>query len=559
MDIQSTIRAYQNELAKWAFPKPVSFPEDFAQKRFLKKMQVPNVDLEESLTVKAWADFLKGDNLLPDQIHLPSSEWYKARQLIHEWIRGDWRESPIDFPKGSSVTPTKGLNSVESRLARGAWTTTPENFNEFAKVVYGHKALKRAFRKRYDKWYRKQNFDLTRRQSDSLMWKRLRDPFKVFSWKLERIVRFVRGSRFATVPKNNEQRRPINLEAFGNILIQRQQGLFLKKCLRDAIGVDIDTLQTLHRERISKQVATIDLKDASGNISVALCRFLLPTGFFKHLMASRSFLILGGDGEYHVPKKISSMGCGFTFELMTVILTALSRSLDPEATVFGDDIIISPEHAPRLITLLQEVGLVVNRDKSFIEGPFRESCGGNYHDDHGYVESFDFKYPETIADCCLIFNKTEILKHYPSFLALNKRLRRLTPRALQGGPLTMEVKGALESFNWTTSEYDIPMYFAMGNLSENKSKAVAAYARELHYDLRDVGEFEGFRYVPEVASRTIRDLNAQWHWGKYEMYLSSGRVCDDVLTQSGSWVPTKYVRFGRNCQRKTSLGLRARE
>lgn len=49
-----------------------------------------------------------------------------------------------------------------------------------------------------------------------------------------------------------------------------------------------------------------------------------------------------------------------------------------ELAVFGDDLIVRVEDVTRTVSVLEAVGLKVNRHKSFTEGPFRESCGGDY-------------------------------------------------------------------------------------------------------------------------------------------------------------------------------------
>lgn len=46
--------------------------------------------------------------------------------------------------------------------------------------------------------------------------------------------------------------------------------------------------------------------------------------------------------------------------------------------MYGDDIII-PQYAAALCSdILNEMGFTVNTDKSYLTGPFKESCGGNY-------------------------------------------------------------------------------------------------------------------------------------------------------------------------------------
>lgn len=535
--LQSTIRAYQRLLSSWTFRSPSSFPEEFAIKRFQKKFERPINGKEKDLKLKAWEDFISFDSQLPSRILRPSSEWYKARLLIQMWCRDDFRRSTVEFPQGSSFLPTRGLNSIESRLSRGTWSCTPENFDEFSRLVYNHKALKRAARRRYTKWYQKRQISDSRKESERLLWRyfgSLKDPgFEIFKWKLERITHFVRGSRFSTVFKNNEKRRPINIESLGNILVQRQQGNFLRSCLQH-IGIDLDTLADRHKMLIrDPRKATIDLKNASDSNTIALSEFLLPKKLFEALHHSRSFLLLGGDHEYHVPKKMSSMGNGYTFELMTLILTAISRVLDPTATVFGDDIIIDQKCAPRLIELLEEVGWVVNRDKSFIEGPFRESCGANWHDEYGYIKSFDFVYPNSIADCANILNKCYALNEYPAFADLYQALHKLTPKALRGGPFT---RATIETFADRGNSEDIPIYFSCNTegLPIPKRKKVEICDK---YHFSNVTKFTGFKYIPRKASKTVRTLSNDYHWGKYEMYLYSCRIVDDVITGDGRWVP----------------------
>jgi hypothetical protein len=87
-------------------------------------------------------------------------------------------------------------------------------------------------------------------------------------------------------------------------------------------------------------------------------------------------------------QKFSSMGNGFTFPLQTLIFYSLAWALQPAievgpqrpqvAVAYGDDIIVPSDVAPKLAELLRYVGFKVNAEKSFWEGPFRESCGKDY-------------------------------------------------------------------------------------------------------------------------------------------------------------------------------------
>jgi hypothetical protein len=84
-------------------------------------------------------------------------------------------------------------------------------------------------------------------------------------------------------------------------------------------------------------------------------------------------------------EKFSSMGNGFTFELESLIFWALALGccrtvgVDVEHVgVYGDDIIVPTDAAGLLYEVLDHCGFWVNTQKSYIDGPFRESCGADW-------------------------------------------------------------------------------------------------------------------------------------------------------------------------------------
>lgn len=552
--IQSTISAFQKVLSSFKFQEPTMFPEMFAQQRYLKKFQVPNDSNKSLLAQQCWDQWLEFDSQLPLTLIRPAANFYQARLMLHSIRPCDF--SHFALPQGSEFDPTRGNNSVEARLCKSTWTCTYDNFERFARIIHKHKGLKRAFRRRYNNWFLKHNFDMTMTQSDKYLFREyvkqgVKNPaFEAFKYKLSKVVSLQQGSRFSTVPKNNEKDRPINVECFGNTVVQRAIGIHIRKELSRLFSVDLDVLADEHREKISSDAyATIDLSNASDSVSLALCEFLLPSHLYKVITASRSDFILGHDGQYHKIRKVSSMGNGFTFELMTAILTAVARTLDPTATVFGDDIIIRKEHAHKLIDLIESVGFVVNVDKSFIDGPFRESCGGNYHDEFGYIESYDFRYPTSIHDCVVFFNKTRRLGYkYPSFEALSRCLHRIIPKVLQG----VTERSFFETnvpFNYATtdSKYAQDAFFS-GYFRSHTCKGVSVvlnskvkdFLDAYQYDLEDLTVFNGFKYVSKLRTPTKKHLSSR-DWAKYEMYLHSNRRAKDEIVGAGGWVVVKYV------------------
>jgi len=211
----------------------------------------------------------------------------------------------------------------------------------------------------------------------------------------------IEGSRLTTVPKNEDTERTIAIEPSGNMCLQLAAGMYLEGALRH-IGLDIRNQQQKNiamakRGSIFGDVATLDLKSASDMISIDLVRALLPSSWFDLLIKLRSPVItIPGDGKAGSLGRqvelnmISTMGNGFTFPLMTLIIVALiygyratrggpSLFIDWSNTcVFGDDIIIPSHEYSGFVDVLTKAGLIVNLDKSFSEGSFRESCGGDF-------------------------------------------------------------------------------------------------------------------------------------------------------------------------------------
>jgi len=206
----------------------------------------------------------------------------------------------------------------------------------------------------------------------------------------------VEGSRLATVPKNQDTERTIAVEPSGNMAMQLAAGSYLEGVLR-YIGLDISEQQPKNKAAAKRgseedSLATIDLSSASDMISIDLVRQLFPRDWFRLLMAIRSPRMKLPNGESISLNMISTMGNGFTFPLMTLIIAALIYAyrachggpnlfIDWKDTcVFGDDIIIPKHEFQGICELLTQAGLNVNYDKSFCSGPFRESCGGDYYE-----------------------------------------------------------------------------------------------------------------------------------------------------------------------------------
>lgn len=193
----------------------------------------------------------------------------------------------------------------------------------------------------------------------------------------------VEPGKLQFVPKNAKTYRSIVVEPCLNSMFQLGVCDYMADRLRRA-GIDI-TDQTLNQRlaregSLTNALATLDLSSASDTVSTELVAHLLPVDWFLFLNRLRSSEVQYGE-ELIKLEKFSSMGNGFTFPLETLIFSSLAAACCEQgdiSTSYGDDIIISTSAVPLLLEVLRASGFSVNTKKSYVEGPFRESCGKDY-------------------------------------------------------------------------------------------------------------------------------------------------------------------------------------
>lgn len=197
----------------------------------------------------------------------------------------------------------------------------------------------------------------------------------------------VQHNKIVCVPKNAKTSRTIAIEPSLNGFIQKGIDLVFRQKLK-RIGIDL-TRQDINQHyarlgSLDSSYATIDLSAASDSISIELVRELLPPEWFSLLNLSRSpsYLL---DNKVTRYEKFCSMGNGFCFPLETLIFCAASSyainqtaDYGVKPIVYGDDIIVPQGSALLLLEVLRDIGFRHNESKTFIAGPFRESCGADY-------------------------------------------------------------------------------------------------------------------------------------------------------------------------------------
>lgn len=209
-------------------------------------------------------------------------------------------------------------------------------------------------------------------------------------------VEVVESDRVTFVPKDARTERPIAVGASLNIYLQLGVKAYLEDKLKQA-GVDL-TDQSKNQELAcagskfigdgssENQFSTIDLASASDSISKELVRLLLPSDWYAFLDDLRhdSGVIDGAVLSY---EKFCAMGNGFTFPLESLLFYAIAKATAmteglpfsrSDFAIYGDDIIVRKKVVPALMQNLSWAGFEINSAKSFVSGPFKESCGKDY-------------------------------------------------------------------------------------------------------------------------------------------------------------------------------------
>lgn len=213
------------------------------------------------------------------------------------------------------------------------------------------------------------------------------DPL-LYAERYSRKVSIVEHNNISFVPKTAKTKRTIAVEPLLNGFLQKGVDLLMRERLK-RIGIDLsDQSRNSEFARLGslddseEGFVTIDLSSASDSIAREVVRYLLPVTWYEFLdsIRSKNFKLHGKTFPYH---KFCSMGNGFCFPLETLLFTAACHSVGcgvpgRDFLVYGDDIIIRKKYAESLLHLLGVLGFTVNTRKTFLQGPFRESCGGNW-------------------------------------------------------------------------------------------------------------------------------------------------------------------------------------
>lgn len=203
----------------------------------------------------------------------------------------------------------------------------------------------------------------------------------------------VNSVKAAAAPKSFEISRMVFPDTVLGGFLSRGLGDYLRLKLEKGTKIDLSTQAEYHKvlaklASIMGHLATLDMSKASDSFVWKHIEMFMPASWLPILRIVRTANYeceIEGEkfsGEFN---SFMLMGSGHTFPLQTLLFYAITTAVmrlfgsRKQACVYGDDIIVPTRFALPCIRSLQLLGFQINENKSFISGPFRESCGGDYH------------------------------------------------------------------------------------------------------------------------------------------------------------------------------------
>jgi hypothetical protein len=260
-------------------------------------------------------------------------------------------------------------------------------------------------------------------------------------------------TRLVAVPKDFRGPRLISAEPLETMWIQQGQARMLMDQLerhpltRGYVNFSSqDVNRSLARaSSINGEYVTIDLKDASDRVSLALAREILPRSVYTYLEASRSRSTLLPSGMEEELRMFAPMGSACCFPVESIIFYSLALGAICRCTgtrtpptmqqvmrclgtvyTYGDDLIVRAEYLQCVLSALQSAGLVINTNKTCVGTHFRESCGADFFDGVDVapvrIKSIPSRHtPETFPSACSYINQL-LAKGYQGAAAQFERL-----------------------------------------------------------------------------------------------------------------------------------------
>lgn len=389
----------------------------------------------------------------------------------------------------------------------------------------------------------------------------------------------VRGDNLFFAKKNADISRVCGTPALLESLFQKVCCAFAEMRLGATFGIYLDR-QPLYNQQMAKRgsidgtIGTIDLRSASDMQGLHMINKALDHCSFKTMInLCRSEFAVLPDGSLMKLNMMSMMGNGFTFPLQTIVFACAVRavytmmdlpSFDPKTQfgVFGDDICVRREAYTFLCRMLTKLGFIVNHEKSFNTGPFRESCGADFYNGRN-IRGIYIKGLRTPQQVCSAINR---LNRWSSRTGIElpmtiSALRAMVPKA-HLVPLEADDEAGIQvPFRCTIPKLDDNYYFLYRKWrAETKRRIVpepddsvnpfgtgATYlSGHTRRPDRIYGDFWGSDRIPTVTSpirdkpnmpvryKTVGDSSFFWNWNPPRSGLTAAEHdhwCRIVLDQ----------------------------
>lgn len=357
----------------------------------------------------------------------PSRDLFrKEGGVARKWIRDLIGNGPnyaaiarqCEFGSGASVGIHGCDTHIAVKLSADRWTVTPGAIHHaFAGLMRNHHYLE-ALLPHKDYGDGTRIFCL--------------DYEKAFDSYISRLD-VIEYNKLSFVPKTAKTHRSIAVEPMLNGFYQKGIDEFLRERLR-RVNLDLRDQEPNQKMACSGSLddspdgfVTIDLKNASNSNAWGPVRYLYSPKWCDILNRTRSpcYTYNGGDPiRYNM---LSSMGNGFTFPIQTITFSAICVASgagvpNVDFRVYGDDIIVRRKHAMKVVAMLRHYGFQLNEDKTFLEGPFRESCGADWFNGED-VRPFTLDFALDSVQCVFKFlNLTQQSDRTSQFFAPVRQL-----------------------------------------------------------------------------------------------------------------------------------------
>lgn len=312
-----------------------------------------------------------------------------------------------DFGKGASVGVHGDATNIMRKVSAESWTVTP------GAIHHGYAAVKA----------NAHVFETLCPKSPCGRYYCI-DESLAFEAYLSR-ASVVEYNMLSFVPKTAKTHRVIAVEPLLNGLVQKGIDEELRKRL---LRYNLDLRDQGRNQELARRgsvddsedgFVTIDLKSASDSISIEIMAYLFPDDWLRLLRRTRSprYRLQNVEKTF---QKFCSMGNGFCFPVETLIFAAACHAVGAglpytDFCVYGDDIVVRKRFANPLISLLKHWGFKVNTEKTFLFGPFRESCGTDWFGGED-VRPYTLDHPlESLEECFKFLNLTRLRARSDAF------------------------------------------------------------------------------------------------------------------------------------------------